>query len=1041
VNIHPRCRRFPALVLWSALTLVLAGSLTAEAVIVTIFQETMGNVGGTTTIAAHEAANGFDNDTYFMSTGGVGVALAADLRATSVSAGYTNAAGNAASGLANVFFGAASSTRGFSIQNIDTLSYSNLALSFAYRKESASSNAMFSAQWSTNSGADWTSITVTGLPAANAGTGWTLLGEFALPAEIDSTDLWLRWVMAAGSGALRIDDVLLRGEPPPGSSVPTVTGPSVANVTTNSATLGGEITFDGNEDITERGVYYSTVTGFTPPGAGIKVSESGLFGVGPFGVNVSGLDPNTHYYFRAFASNSVGIAFSSESSFRTLRMPPENSLVYFTFTGDSPAPEFVDADITSSNFSVSAGSLAYEFTSASTWTALGGENPVVEGAAGWTASSQAAAKHFRFTLNANAGSVFSITNISLLKRATSAGPSAMGFSINGASVHQQNQAADTTEALSVPISGYTLLQTAQIQIEGWTNGSRATAGSGAFRVENVTVQGVVEPEPSANPPTVEDPTVSNITVNSAMLGGDVTDDGGAPVTQRGAYWSTSPGFVPPGEGARVFQAGSFGVGVFSVNATGLPHTATIYFRAFALNLGGEGYSDESSFATPSPPPTLTVPAGTNVFILNTLRFRVSATEPDGDEITLDADDVPANAAFYPTNGFGSAAGTFEFTPAAAQSGAVYTVRFTAEDQDGAVTQSVVITVLGLGNPNLDCNILSDDFEDGDLAGWTESAVGTWTNSDSAPLTGLRSLKHNLVAATATTNDFIYAQPAYELADGDTTWRLTHRNGALDPSGNNRFWAYLMADGPGINPTSATANGYAVGVNLTGTDDLLSLYRVDNGVATRILASALNWDANMTVGIQVNRTTAGDWELLYSPGGGFVQQYPAGTVADTTHTDTSVFGLVIQYTSSQAGLPKYDDICISQAGGGGDGDDDNDGIPDAWEDIHCGGDCDPDADTGTGDGLTYIQAYLLDFDPAVSNAPFAIVDFSLNSPLTLQFDSTNSRMYTVEYTTNLVDGAGWTTLLGPQPGSNGTFTATDDNATVPTKDYRIKVQAP
>ena len=83
---------------WSLMLLLMSfvfnNSLKAQT---TIFTESMGTVGGTTAITTHETANGFDNDAYTMTNGGA--IVSADLRATTVSSGYTGA-----SGAANVFF-------------------------------------------------------------------------------------------------------------------------------------------------------------------------------------------------------------------------------------------------------------------------------------------------------------------------------------------------------------------------------------------------------------------------------------------------------------------------------------------------------------------------------------------------------------------------------------------------------------------------------------------------------------------------------------------------------------------------------------------------------------------------------------------------------------------------------------------------------------------------------------------------------------------------------------------------------------------------
>ncbi|NCD21923.1 MAG: hypothetical protein EOL90_03150, partial [Spartobacteria bacterium] len=168
----------------------------------TLFAESMGTVGTTTTIANHEAADGFDNDVYTMSGGGA--ATPGDVRATSASSGYIGA-----SGVANVWFPSTAGEYGFGIAGIDASGYGALSLSFGYRKESASANATFAVEYSTD-GSTWTPVTVTGLPAEGASTGWYLVSGVELPPGANSATLSLRWVKS-GSVAMRLDDVKLEG--------------------------------------------------------------------------------------------------------------------------------------------------------------------------------------------------------------------------------------------------------------------------------------------------------------------------------------------------------------------------------------------------------------------------------------------------------------------------------------------------------------------------------------------------------------------------------------------------------------------------------------------------------------------------------------------------------------------------------------------------------------------------------------------------------------------------------------------------------------
>ncbi|HMO05040.1 MAG TPA: Calx-beta domain-containing protein [Kiritimatiellia bacterium] len=171
------------------------------------FRETLGSVGGTTTIASHESANGFDNDAYLMNAGGA--ANPADLRATSVSSGYADPAGNAASGGANLFFTSTSGEYGFAIHGITTDGNGFQRLGFGYRKESGSVNATFTLGWSTNGGTTWNSIAVSNLPAAGAAANWYYVSNLAFNAGAATTNLSIRWVKS-GTASMRVDDIVLQ---------------------------------------------------------------------------------------------------------------------------------------------------------------------------------------------------------------------------------------------------------------------------------------------------------------------------------------------------------------------------------------------------------------------------------------------------------------------------------------------------------------------------------------------------------------------------------------------------------------------------------------------------------------------------------------------------------------------------------------------------------------------------------------------------------------------------------------------------------------
>jgi hypothetical protein len=97
----------------------------------------------------------------------------------------------------------------------------------------------------------------------------------------------------------------------------TLTTNAGAFATATSATSGGNITADGGAGITARGVCWSTTTG---PTINLSTKTFDGTGTGTFTSTLTGLTPNATYYIRAYAQNSVGVAYGDEVTF-TLTAP------------------------------------------------------------------------------------------------------------------------------------------------------------------------------------------------------------------------------------------------------------------------------------------------------------------------------------------------------------------------------------------------------------------------------------------------------------------------------------------------------------------------------------------------------------------------------------------------------------------------------------------------------------------------------------------------------------------------------------------------
>ena len=94
-------------------------------------------------------------------------------------------------------------------------------------------------------------------------------------------------------------------------------------------------------------------------------------------------------------------------------------------------------------------------------------------------------------------------------------------------------------------------------------------------------------------PVVTTMDVTEISYHQATCGGEVSDDGGLAVTDRGICWSTSPN--PTVDGDHI--ASGSGLGSFSLNMTGLASFTTYYVRAYATNSHTTSYGEEMSFTT------------------------------------------------------------------------------------------------------------------------------------------------------------------------------------------------------------------------------------------------------------------------------------------------------------------------------------------------------------------------------------------------------------------------------------------------------------
>lgn len=95
-------------------------------------------------------------------------------------------------------------------------------------------------------------------------------------------------------------------------ALPSVSTTSVTSITTTSASLQGSIGSIGDSAVTIRGFDY----GVTPESDKVS-STTGSYSTGAYSQTVTGLNIGTTYYYRAFATNSIGTSYGDWLTFTT----------------------------------------------------------------------------------------------------------------------------------------------------------------------------------------------------------------------------------------------------------------------------------------------------------------------------------------------------------------------------------------------------------------------------------------------------------------------------------------------------------------------------------------------------------------------------------------------------------------------------------------------------------------------------------------------------------------------------------------------------
>ncbi len=116
------------------------------------------------------------------------------------------------------------------------------------------------------------------------------------------------------------------------------------------------------------------------------------------------------------------------------------------------------------------------------------------------------------------------------------------------------------------------------------------------------------------PPTVTTSDITTYTSNTAAMGGSISADGGAAVTERGVVYSSTDMTPTIGEAGVIKNENGTGTGSFSESIDSLTPGTTYYVQAYAENIAGTNYGGVKSFttqATATAPSSIVLAAGSS----------------------------------------------------------------------------------------------------------------------------------------------------------------------------------------------------------------------------------------------------------------------------------------------------------------------------------------------------------------------------------------------------------------------------------------------
>ena len=205
----------------------------------------------------------------------------------------------------------------------------------------------------------------------------------------------------------------------------------------------------------------------------------------------------------------------------------------------------------------------------------------------------------------------------------------------------------------------------------------------------------------------------------------------------------------------------------------------------------------------------------------------------------------------------------------------------------------------------------ENFESESIVNWVQSTEGHWNADSTSSLSGQFSLHQIFDNPDAGIDRIGFRTENLHPSEGVTRWSFLVRYG-YDPSSLNNWSVFLMSDSdPQYIFEEGATNGFALGVNLTGSDDTLRLWKVKGDLITAVINCPINWQSdvsiNNTIKIVVERSQEGTWIVSVIRLNGDLMVTASGN--DIELFSQRWFGIYYRYSATRDRLLWFDEITI------------------------------------------------------------------------------------------------------------------------------------